>query len=622
MTKISNLYTLTNYISANSSGNVVIAAPASGYALDVTGTGRFTNDLFLKGDTRVLYFQNSAGTGYPAYISAANNTSLIISANQNIPLDLRTNDVPRIYITSGGYVGMGTTTPSSRLQVEIAAESPATGQIALIAKTSNGINDIFRWYDGSTQLGVFKNSGFVGIGTTSPTGLLHLYGADPAFRIQSSTTGNMQFGQWDGTYNRIQGSGRDFLLINTDATNILLSTNSSERMRITSGGQVLIGQTVASGSVNGIYFRPGIESGFIVTSDVALQLSRLATTGDIQTFYSGSTRVGKIAVGSSTITFESANNGGISVTSGGVLQLGNGAAQNNVFKSILEDSTNYETQFYNSNNKNAFKIGGGASGTYNDGATISLTGSDRYGASTAGMLILSAGNATNNTGFGTIEFRTANTERMRLTFGGNLLVGTTSDSGYSLIVGKVREGGWQTAFVNTASVGTAQVFLSHGDGYGAYVDSGSAGASSARYIFKAVSGGAERFVVRGDGMFYMPGIYNNTNSNAANVWVNSDGSMYRSTSSIKYKKNVQNYSKGLAEILQMRPVIYEGKCAIDEGKIFAGLIAEEIHDLGLTEFVQYAEDGTPDALAYQNMVALLTKAIQELSAKVTALESK
>lgn len=68
--------------------------------------------------------------------------------------------------------------------------------------------------------------------------------------------------------------------------------------------------------------------------------------------------------------------------------------------------------------------------------------------------------------------------------------------------------------------------------------------------------------------------------------------------------------------MQMRPVIYEGKCAIDEGKIFAGLIAEEVHDLGLTEFVQYAEDGTPDALAYSNMVSLLVKGIQELKAEL------
>lgn len=45
MSKNTLLSELINYISANSSGNVVIAAPSSGYALDVTGTGRFTSTL-------------------------------------------------------------------------------------------------------------------------------------------------------------------------------------------------------------------------------------------------------------------------------------------------------------------------------------------------------------------------------------------------------------------------------------------------------------------------------------------------------------------------------------------------------------------------------------------------
>jgi hypothetical protein len=47
MSKNTLLSNLINYISANSSGNVVIAAPSSGLALDVTGTGRFTGALTL-----------------------------------------------------------------------------------------------------------------------------------------------------------------------------------------------------------------------------------------------------------------------------------------------------------------------------------------------------------------------------------------------------------------------------------------------------------------------------------------------------------------------------------------------------------------------------------------------
>ena len=97
---------------------------------------------------------------------------------------------------------------------------------------------------------------------------------------------------------------------------------------------------------------------------------------------------------------------------------------------------------------------------------------------------------------------------------------------------------------------------------------------------------------------------------------------------MKYKTNVQDATHGLADLLQLRSVTYEGKAEADAGKTFGGFIAEEVHEAGLTEFVQYAEDGTPDALAYGNMVSLCIKAIQEqqalitqLTARITALES-
>ena len=45
-----------------------------------------------------------------------------------------------------------------------------------------------------------------------------------------------------------------------------------------------------------------------------------------------------------------------------------------------------------------------------------------------------------------------------------------------------------------------------------------------------------------------------------------------------------------------------------------------MHDIGLTEFVQYNDSNQPDALHYGNMVALLTNAIKELAAKVAKLE--
>jgi len=102
--------------------------------------------------------------------------------------------------------------------------------------------------------------------------------------------------------------------------------------------------------------------------------------------------------------------------------------------------------------------------------------------------------------------------------------------------------------------------------------------------------------------------------------IDSNGFFYRSTSSLKYKTDVRDYDKGLNEVMQLQPKYYKGK---DDGDTqFAGLIAEDVHELGLTEFVQYAEDGTPDALAYSHMIALLTKSIQELKAEVDKLKQE
>jgi len=72
----------------------------------------------------------------------------------------------------------------------------------------------------------------------------------------------------------------------------------------------------------------------------------------------------------------------------------------------------------------------------------------------------------------------------------------------------------------------------------------------------------------------------------------------------------------------MHPVYYKSKNIKEKNIQFAGLIAEEIHDLGLTEFVQYATDGTPDALAYSNMIALAFKAIQEQQAQIKELQTE
>lgn len=89
-----------------SSGNVGIGTTSPSYRLHVSGDAGITGSLYLSGGTR--------------YIGTSNSNNLI----------LRTANTDRLVITSSGDVGIGTTSPSSRLHVtgSILVES---GSIAL-----------------------------------------------------------------------------------------------------------------------------------------------------------------------------------------------------------------------------------------------------------------------------------------------------------------------------------------------------------------------------------------------------------------------------------------------------------------------------------------------------------
>jgi hypothetical protein len=120
-------------------------------------------------------------------------------------------------------------------------------------------------------------------------------------------------------------------------------------------------------------------------------------------------------------------------------------------------------------------------------------------------------------------------------------------------------------------------------------------------------------------------IYDRTVGSAANVNIDSSGYLYRSTSSLKYKRDVVDYDKGIATVTQLRPVYYKSKVNDPDGNPvntqYAGLIAEELDALGLDEFVVKDNTGEVESIHYGNMVALLTKAIQEQQALITQLQA-
>jgi len=191
---------------------------------------------------------------------------------------------------------------------------------------------------------------------------------------------------------------------------------------------------------------------------------------------------------------------------------------------------------------------------------------------------------------GTLAFDANNTEAMTIDSSGNVGIGVTPSSGFRLT-------------------------------------SKGATATSAGYnLLCQNSSGSTCLSARDDGLITTGLLanspFNYTTGGAANAAIFSDGNLGRSTSSIKYKKDVVNTNHGLLDVMKLRPVTYRGKSENDGNTVFGGLIAEEVHDAGLTEFVQYADDGTPDALSYGNMVSLAFRAIQEQQATIEELKNK
>jgi hypothetical protein len=158
-----------------------------------------------------------------------------------------------------------------------------------------------------------------------------------------------------------------------------------------------------------------------------------------------------------------------------------------------------------------------------------------------------------------------------------------------------------------------------------YSKGGTTGSGAFSY-YGENSAGTGCFGIRDDGAFYTGAAslspYNLTTAAAANLVVAADYYLYRSTSSARYKKNIVDYDRGLDAVISLRPVYYEGRGEIDEGKRFAGFVAEEVYDAGLTEFVVLDEEEKPDALHYGNMTALLVKALQDAAQQIDSLTTR
>ena len=119
--------------------------------------------------------------------------------------------------------------------------------------------------------------------------------------------------------------------------------------------------------------------------------------------------------------------------------------------------------------------------------------------------------------------------------------------------------------------------------------------------------------------------FGNTNGTRGSIQTNATVTLYNTTSDYRLKENVVPMANALATVLALKPCTYKWKVDGSDGQ---GFIAHELQAVvpdcvsGEKDAVDEEGNIKPQFVDTSFLVATLTAAIQELNAKVTALENK
>ena len=235
----------------DSSGNVGIGTASPATKLQVIGTAAFGNGV---GGRLQITTESNLG-----YIDSLNNAATawqpLIERGEMIQFHTNpvgTTPTERLRIDSSGNVGVGTATLANyRLSVAGDSASQAVG-IRLVDGNASG-----RTYSLRSDVGSFAiqaitgsaerlridSSGNVGIGQSSLTSTLTVNkaGTDTVIQMQEGGTNTAQIESFQSSlYLNVAG-----------ANNIIFRPNSTERMRIDSSGNLLVG-TTDSATISGV----------------------------------------------------------------------------------------------------------------------------------------------------------------------------------------------------------------------------------------------------------------------------------------------------------------------------------------------------------------------------------
>jgi hypothetical protein len=537
------------------------------------------NTLTIAGSTNggVLAVRNPSGFG--VNLSGRSNIASIDAIDATAPMIFTTNDTERIRITSGGNVGIGFTAPSSSLAVNGNASigsnlSPSSLPHGL---DTNGRSLIIAGSGVNPNYGVL----FLVNNSTEATGALLggvLYAqvtSEKSGTNAATKAGISAFATGSG--GSVGGFG-GYMALYTRPDNAANDIGSYERMRIDMNGNVGIGSTspgvrlVNSGAT--LASVPTLGSGTIGANAI------LSANG-LYGLYTGVSSEGHVW---QQVQRNDANSAVYSL----VLQPSGG----NVGIGITSPSTKLHIQtgsiFYGQ-----FRI----TSTTNSAGEASMNFSRTDQAIDNGWTI-GQGVASIGDSFG---FYTGGSSRMTLTTGGSVFVGGTSITN-STRFAVIGSGVWDGAAIGLSNTGAG------GEVYTIFSTNNAFSQGGANLLFYNATQGRNNLILYSNGNYDFMG---------------SD------VSDARLKQDIEDLNYGLDEIMELSPKSYhlksknnlEGSNQTTLRKRY-GFIAQEIQPV-LPDAITGEETETDYlGLDYNGVLAVAVKAIQELSAKVAALEAQ
>jgi hypothetical protein len=452
---------------------------------------------------------------------------------------------------------------------------------------------------GEVAINITDKKVWVGNAATTPIQLLG-GGADGNF-TNISVSSVATFGAGTVSAPSITTSGDTNTGIYFPAADTIAFTEGGvESMRIDSSGNVGIGTSSPSNPLTVRTAGTSTSAGGNIAVRIESNGSGRAATLQFSDNVANSSYISMV---SSATAFGQAGTEAMRIDSAG--NVGIGTASPNALLTIAGASTDTRIRL----------VGRSADGT----SAIRYYSSDnatQYG-------FLSFGNAYsefNYNGSGYIGFATNNTERMRIDSSGNLLVGTTTaglkltvQDGVTIVSGD--QSGCRLVLQNTTSPGRTFSLVA-----------GTVGVGNDDFTIYDNTASATRVTLKANGEF----IIGTTDNGAYNLQCNGTGvwgaGAYVNGSDERIKDNIEPLDSGLDVVTKLNPVTYKYKEDWSKDQnTQTGFIAQELltalsGQIYVDGVVQ--QGGEYMSVAYQNIIPILTKAIQELNAKVAELEAK